>query len=256
MHDRFLRVVFGPSGAGKSTICDALKHPANIYYGGVNPHRKSFSVDDTRMEYYGKRIGHQEGKTYEERLRLLYDVCTPYENAYAYTLMFQDIERALILDGAHSVLMEGNLRTPDTYLSLTATVVRVQDALREIERQSAARRGEPAPAHPVSVHLRAVFVFCDCRTILERRRRRPYPDQEENFRAFARQVLAFQFPDFPFLALDTSDESPEAGQKRLEEVVGFFANPEPDVRLLIAREDAARACMAAMQEELRGMAGR
>ncbi len=248
-HDRFVHVVFGLSGAGKSTVCHALRHPNRM-----NPHRLDASVDDTRLRYYGKKIGLQEGKACEERVRLLYDVCTPFENAYAYTLMFQDIERALILGEADSVLLEGNLRTPENYLSLTATIGRAQDALREIERQTAECYGLPPPDRPVSVRLRAVLVFCDCKTILRRRAARPYEDQDKNFRSFARQALTFQFPDFPFFGVNTSDESPEAGEKRLAEIIDFFADREPDARLLIARENEARASVAAMQEEIRGMA--
>ena len=247
--ERSIRVFFGQSGSGKTHFFNVFRQDP----GYQHPHGWAKSVDDIRVQYFGKRIGLNAGVGHadERQMRALYDQCTAKENNYAYTFLFQDAERALIVDGVKTVLIEANLRSfVRDYDLLVALVGNVRGAIQRIDNEPALKQGMLPPDPPSELHLQTVLLFCDLATILERRRRRPYQNYEENLHAFARQVVTFQFPNFPFLAVDTSDESPEAEVKRLAEITDFFAGRECG-SLMATRAEEARNSLAAMQMEVR-----
>jgi hypothetical protein len=166
--------------------------------------------------------------------------------------MYQDIERALIIDNAKIVLAEMLLRTVRLHqMPLLAMVENVQATLGEVERQRALRQKITLPHPSSSLTLRVVLLYCDFATAMRRVRRRMYAERETATVPFAETMAHYEFPrGYPVLAVDTSDEEPEAEAYRLKEIKKFFAGEPFDAAELVLRSREAQQCIADLKEKL------
>ncbi len=70
--------------------------------------------------------------------------------------------------------------------------------------------------------------------------------------SFVESTMGFQIPRaYPFLAINTSNESSAADENRKQEIVRFFTGDDPPPKLMEDRAREARRCIADIKRNTR-----
>ena len=76
--------------------------------------------------------------------------------------------------------------------------------------------------------------------------------EEQALIPLAESILPYEVPiAYPFLALNTSDESPAATNTRKQEILDFLAAQKPNLSLMSTRAEEAKKCIAAAKRAAR-----
>lgn len=235
----------GHVNAGKSTYFGFLSKLPE--YQGSDVFKTS--TDTVRVRHYANRVSPPAEDNTLGHLAL-YNLLTNWETCvYNDELLYVDTERAVLVDQVNKVLLDTVVRSRKLHQRKLADMVkRVEYGLRRIEKELAAKRGVLPPDPPSKVNLRVVLLFCDFETARRRMLARfeHAVEKEQALVALAESIIPYEVPTaYPFLAIDTSDESSSASEKRKLEILDFFAGHAPDLSLMAARAKEAKQCIAA-----------
>ncbi|OGN02472.1 MAG: hypothetical protein A2655_01985 [Candidatus Yanofskybacteria bacterium RIFCSPHIGHO2_01_FULL_43_42] len=203
-----LILVCGLGTTGKSywsNIIMALLAPSNPVL---------IDLDEVRNRYWGDRA-----------LTL-----SDEEHIYKNKLTRQEVQRAFIVDRANVVIVNMTMLTKEGHQKPFMQMIQeTEEILIRIEVESALKNLRIVPAVVTPINVRALWMDCD----LEATRRRLQARQSSHsvvasdvldIKVFEHGRKRFEPPDgeyYPYLRVDTSDESPEADRKRLVEIFDF-----------------------------------
>lgn len=248
--DKDINVVSGHMGGGKTMWFKFLTGlPEN-----QGPDTLAFTRDDLVVKYFGKRA---EGTSPEDnsqaRLLAIYNKMTNQERLYIDEILRVDTERAIIVEDKKRVIFDAGMSSRELHQKpFKAMVEKVQALIGVIDTERAAKQGLLPPDPASKINLRVVILYCDFETVRRRMAERwPHLSSNELPPPIIETLPKYPMPiDYPFLAINTSDESPDAHNKRKQEIMDFFAGRITDSDLIAARAQEAKQCLEAHKREI------
>lgn len=250
--DREIHIVSGHVSAGKSTWFKYLSCLPQYQ----EPRVFKTSTDSVRVHHYANRLSPPAEDNADGHLALYLHLTNWETCVYNDELLYVDTERAILVGQVQTALLDTVVRSRKLHQrKLVAMVERVQEGVYHIEAQTAIKKDLLPPSPPPRVNLRVAMFFCD----FEAARRRMLARFKEGtaeataMLPLAESILPFEVPvDYPFLAINTSDESSEATKRREQEILDFFvAKKAPGDKLLAERAKEARDTIGATKRAMR-----
>lgn len=241
---RYINIISGHMGAGKSFYFKLLTSlPENKKRWVL-----TLSKDEVIAKYFGNRTPEWPADDFsQEHMLAIFDKMTPQERIYAEELLRVDVERAILAGGFDKIFLDASMRSREKHQeSFVAMVRKVERLLGLIAGENADRQGLLPPVPAPRVELQVVFLYCDFET-LRRRMAARWPDLPPD--QIPPPVLetfpGIELPEaYPFLAVDTSDETPDAERRRIEKIKNFFSGRLADNTVLINGVKDAERCIA------------
>lgn len=205
-NEKNVNVISGLICVGKSRILKLLRQQEqfhNAYY---------IRLDDVGIEYWGK-----------------YAHLTKHEKVFRNEVMRFIIKQQMIVQDTEQILIEMVMLTRKYHQEPFVEMIRdTQRQLRLIEPEQVAQGRKAISGLPCFVNLNVVLLYCDVETVRKRITKRAASLNTGNspiidMAGVYDTALQFEMPEsyYPLL-INTSDESPKAEQKRLQEITAFF----------------------------------
>jgi len=212
--DRYVNVISGLPRTGKTTLLENITGKPE-YKGAV-----IVRMDEVGNLLWRERQAVRKGSTDTE--------LTPTEKVYRNEATRNEIKKQLIVKNAGIVFSEMPLLTRQYHQRpLVEIVSSAEWYIQGIEKDIANRNSPPSPVNPSRVHLNVVLLYASpdiVRERVEKDKENPRSKSDAgHINIFLDAALKFEFPDcYPYLLVDTTDESLGADQQRIEEVIAFL----------------------------------
>ena len=205
---RKLILVCGLSATGKSRGADYVMN----LFPREDP--RFFDMDEVRE------------KTWGERAKNL----TSEEHRFKNKLTRNEVQKAFVL-GARIVVLNMVMPSKNSHQKPFVEMVReTERMLSQIEFEREVGGWDPGPhpdAYKITIDVRALWFDCDQETArkrLEERAKNPHVSDLTDIKIWLRNKATFEPPDgenYPFIRVDTTDESVDAEQRRQTAIKDF-----------------------------------
>ena len=232
-------VVSGLPYAGKSYLLKHLLKQKEIA-GAVE-----LSLDKVRLKLFGTRPDHHITKT---------------EHLFKNDCLRNGILEYLI-SGSRIVVSEATMLTREMHQKpIVEMVSKAEQLIQTIEREYCLRDNLPVPASPAIVQLKVVLCYASLKCVANRisssqQERKCTGASVFDWIGMANGYSHFEFPDpllsYEPLYLDTSDESDEANQSRIREVLAFIHNGFDLKKVNSRRKESAMEYRSLIQGRIR-----